>query len=330
MKITVLGCGAWGFAVGKLLSENGHDVMMWSHRSEAVTELLTRRSCYHLPGIVFPESMNATSSLEEALDGVDAVVLAVSSPFVNVLTQCAPYLKNRVPLLILTKGLMDTDDDFFVSDYVDRILGDKVSTAILSGPNLAPEVAKQLPAATVIASSDHDTAVFFQKLCSSRYFRAYTSSDVRGVEVGGILKNVIAVASGMMESMGMGKNATSALISRGLNEIARVGEFFGARRETFMGLSGVGDLVATCISDKSRNFQVGFHLAQEGDLDIVLKKLKFVCPEGVRTAKIIHGFAQKNKIDLPIVSAVYSVVYDQVLVKDAINGLMARELRAEF
>jgi glycerol-3-phosphate dehydrogenase (NAD(P)+) len=330
MKIAVIGSGAWGFSVGKVISENGHDVIMWSHRQKAVDDLSTHRSCYHLPGIVFPESMKATTSLQDALTGVDGVVLGVSSPFVNVLVECAPFLTHKVPLLILTKGLMDTDGDFFVSDYIKRILGDKVSTAILSGPNLAPEVAKQLPAATVIASEDHETAVFFQKLCSSRYFRVYTSSDVRGVEVGGILKNVIAVASGMMDAMGLGKNATSALISRGLNEIAKVGEFFGAKRETFMGLSGVGDLVATCISDKSRNFQVGYHLAQMGNLEAVLNKLQFVCPEGVRTSKIIHAFAEKNNIQLPIVSAVYSVVYEGFKVEDAIYQLMGRELRTEF
>jgi len=330
VKITVLGCGAWGLTVGKVMAENGHEVVMWSHREEAVSELRTTRAYSRLPGVTFPDSMDATTSLEACLSGTSAIVLAVSSPYVSVLAKCKGFLKTPVPILILTKGLLDSEGHFFVTDYIAKVMGEPFKYAILSGPNLAPEVARGLPAATVIASYDSETSVFFQKLCSNSYFRAYTSCDVRGVEVGGIIKNVIAVAAGMMESLGLGKNATSALIARGLHDIARFGELFGAKRETFLGLSGVGDLVATCTSDKSRNFQVGFQLAKLGDLASVIAYLKFASPEGIRTAKIIHEYAKAHQLDLPIVSAVYAVVYEGVAVKDAIHRLMSRELRTEF
>jgi glycerol-3-phosphate dehydrogenase (NAD(P)+) len=328
-KIAVIGCGAWGTTIAKVLADNGHEVRLWCHNQQVAAHINETHLLGLLPGIVLPDSISAVSNLEEAVLGSDCVVLGVASPYIDVLVTIKPLLTGQ-PLLSIGKGMLENRGYHFISEYCLSILGDDYPYALISGPNLALEIASGLPAASVVASRDEEVAVFFQKCLSNDYFRIYTSTDVVGVETGGVFKNVIAIAAGCIEGLHLGHNALSFLISRALLEMMQLGEFFGARKETFMGLSGLGDLITTCTSPKSRNWKVGFALASHADLSKALESVPGVVAEGVKTSKLVYELAQKNGLTLPIFTEIYLMLYCQKSAKDVMRDLMRRPLREEF
>jgi glycerol-3-phosphate dehydrogenase (NAD(P)+) len=327
-KISVIGCGAWGVTVAKVFCENKHETKVWCHDEQIAQKLNKDKIHPNLPNIKLPKELVAISDLQEAIESAEYLVFAVASNYVDVVTKIKPYFKAKVPILVLTKGLVEKENCLFVSDYLQVKLEQNIKLAVLSGPNLALEIALKQPAATVIAADDLKIAESFQKLISNNYFRAYTSTDLKGVELGGILKNAIAIAGGIIDGLGMGNNTKSALMTRGLVEMIRMGNHFGAKKETFYGLSGLGDLITTCTSDKSRNWNAGYNLAKQLN-KTNLEKADMQIAEGIKTAKIINNLAKKNNIEMPIISEIYKVIYEKKEPLKAISDLMQRELKKE-
>ncbi|MCP4050056.1 MAG: NAD(P)-dependent glycerol-3-phosphate dehydrogenase [bacterium] len=326
-KVTVLGCGPWGMAIARLLAKNGHNVLVWCHSEDIAEHIVHKRKNPILPDIILPENIDATSKLEESIDGSDYLFIAVASHFIRIIEKIIPVYKGA-PVITLTKGLLDDDNRLFISDYLKSLFGG-ARLAVLSGPNLAHEILLDLPAATVIASDDLKLAESFQLLLSNKSFRAYTADDIRGVELGGILKNIIAIAAGIVDGLSLGVNSKAALMSRSLQEIIRFGLFFGAQADTFYGLSGLGDLITTCNSSQSRNWNVGYQTAQKRDLNNTLTgKLAFA--EGVRASRIVYRISEDKNIDMPITEQVYKVLFEKKLPLTAINDLMVRNLRQEL
>ncbi|NQY73879.1 MAG: NAD(P)-dependent glycerol-3-phosphate dehydrogenase [Candidatus Margulisbacteria bacterium] len=253
--------------------------------------------------------------------------MALSSPYLKLLETVTPHLIDGNPLLSLTKGLR-SEDPIFISDYLSQTLGNKTPIAVLSGPNLALEIAKKQPSATVIASKDVSVATHFQNLLSNGYFRVYRSSDMRGVELGGVLKNIMAIAAGIVDGLQLGHNAKAALMARGLQEMIRFGTAFGAESHTFSGLSGLGDLIATCESPLSRNRTVGEALSKTQDIPAYLSSLT-VTAEGINTAKNVWKIAQDQQIDMPITEALFGVLVHGHSPRKSIESLMNRTLKSE-
>ncbi len=328
-KIAVLGCGAWGTTVAKILADNLHEVRLWCHSEEVAQAISRTHELSLLPGVRLPKTLKPTANLEEAMADVDAVVLGVASPYIDILERAKPFLKGQ-PVLSIGKGLLENRDQIFISDYCRSVLGSEYPFAILSGPNLAIEIAQELPAASVVASDMADVAQFFQTALSNHYFRIYTSTDVTGVEIGGVFKNAIAIAAGCVAGLGFGQNTLSLLLSRSLQEMSRFGRHFGAQSITFTGLSGLGDMITTCTSDKSRNFRVGLAIAKHHDLALAIESLGGVVAEGVKTTRVIYEMAKKKQLDLPILFEIYAMLYQNKSPKEAISSLMDRPLRAEF
>lgn len=321
--ISVIGAGAWGTTVAKLIAQKGHRVRLWARRQETADEI----NRYHtngryLPDILLPSEIEATSELADM--SADAVVIGIPSGYISVITDC--HFLGSVPILCLTKGLLDNPGMPFISDYVADVCRNS-SVAVLSGPNLAYEIALEKPALSVVASPQEDTTAFFQSLLNGPYFRVYASDDKRGVEVGGIFKNIIAIAAGVCDGLDIGSNAKAALISRGLIEMSRFGIGCGAKRpETFYGLSGLGDLVTTCHSTQSRNYQVGLSLARH---QVLRTDNPAYVAEGVRSAKIIYEMGRQRNLDLPIVNEIYSMLHGNKSPTAAIHTLMTRTPKYE-
>ncbi|MBG90995.1 MAG: glycerol-3-phosphate dehydrogenase [Actinobacteria bacterium] len=325
-KIAMIGAGAWASTIAQLLAENGAQVRIWTHRADLADHInQTRQHDHKLPEIRFHERVYASPKLESVLDGVQAVVMGVASPYIQVAEQVAELCPSGMLVLSLTKGLVAEQERG--SEYLERVLP-APKLAILSGPNLAKEIALKQPATSVVAAKDPDTARFFQERVSNDCFRAYTSADVVGVELGGILKNCIAIAAGCVDGLGLGSNTKAALMTRGLQEMIRFGMANGAEKNTFFGLSGLGDLIATCGSNLSRNYQVGYQVAKGKRLSDIQTQLNSVA-EGVRACKLVTKSAQEKGIELPIISEVYRVLYEDASPLDAIQRLMARDLKEE-
>lgn len=325
--ISVLGFGAWGATVAQILLSNGHEVRCWSHSDTSRDLYMFRKRHKGLGQTRLKAGLLVSCDPKEVLVNSDAVVVALPSKYLDLISQWQSFIPEGVPVLSLTKGLNNGSAGLFVSQYLTSVIP-KNPIAVLSGPNLANEIIQGLPAAAVIASRDLSAAKFFQKALSCATFRTYTSDDVAGVEIGGVLKNVMAIASGVASGLGLGTNLISALVSRSLVEMKRFGTLYNARPETFMGLSGVGDLVATCTSPLSRNFRLGLEIAK-GGFDIEHTSFE-VLPEGARTADLLNQVAQENNIELPILEAVYAVIYSDRDPQACIAELMHRDLKAEF
>ncbi len=329
-RAAVLGSGSWGTAFGKVLADAGTDVVLWARRPE-LAEAVTRdhENADYLPGIVLPGNLRATSDALEAVAGADFVVLAVPSQSLREnLSAVAPALGRDSVLVSLMKGV-ELGTMKRMSEVVCEVAdvpADRV--AVVTGPNLAKEIALGQPAATVVACTDDEVATRLQTACMTGYFRPYTNSDVVGCELGGAVKNVIALATGMAEGMGFGDNTKASLITRGLAETARLGAALGADPLTFSGLAGLGDLVATCTSPLSRNRTFGEKLGRGETLEEILGR-KQQTAEGVKSCRSILDLARKHDVDMPITEHVVAVVHDGMTPTDMVRGLMRRDAKSE-
>ncbi len=332
MKSAVLGAGAWGTALSKLLAEKGGTVSLWSRRRDlcnAVNE--SGENQRYLPGVKLPRAVTCVSDVSLALEGAETIVLAVPSHAMReVARAAAPYMQRGAPVISATKGI-ETESLMFM----DEVLAQEVpphsreKLAFLSGPSFASELAFHMPTAVVIAAHDEDVCAEVVQRLRTPYLRAYASDDVAGVECGGALKNVIAIASGAVQGMGFGHNTRAALLTRGLAENARLATARGGSAMTLAGLAGMGDLVLTCTGELSRNRTLGYELGQGRKLADVLANLGHVA-EGVTTAKSAHELSKRLAVDMPITSEVYAVLYRGKPAEQAVEDLMARELGYEF
>ena len=329
-RAAVLAAGSWGTAFGKVLADAGTDVVLWA-RGPGLAEAVnaTHENPDYLPGVVLPDRVTAVDSARAAVEGADFVVLAVPSQTLrDNLTHIAPVLPRDVVLVSLMKGV-ELGTTKRMSEVVCEVADVPTSrVAVVSGPNLAKEIAAGQPAATVVACSDLGTAERLQAACMTPYFRPYTNTDVVGCELGGAVKNVIALATGMAEGMGFGDNTKASLITRGLAETSRLGAALGADPRTFAGLAGLGDLVATCTSPLSRNRTFGEKLGRGATLEQLLAQ-KQQTAEGVKSCRSILDLARKHDVDMPITEQVVAVVHEGKQPKDMVRALMTREAKSE-
>jgi glycerol-3-phosphate dehydrogenase (NAD(P)+) len=328
--IAVIGAGSWGTTLAQLLAEKGKDVRLWVREPE-VCEGLRRDRINHtfLPGIRLPARLSYTQEFPEALDRAGVVLMAVPSHgFRQTLRDLKPYYPPGAVLLSATKG-MEIDSLLTMEGVAREEIGSAISFAVLAGPSFAREVAQKQPTAVTVASRQREIAHLIQRIFSAPYFRVYTSHDITGVELGGALKNVFAIGTGILFGMGLGDNPRAALITRGLAEMVRLGARLGANTMTLTGLAGVGDLILTCTGSQSRNFQVGVKLGQGIPVDQILAGMAMVA-EGVKTSRAVHLLASRLGVEMPIVTATYKILYENLAPKEAIKKLMARELKDEI
>ena len=332
MNVAVIGAGSWGTALAGLLAGKGFPVQLWVHdpgKAQAIET--TRENAVYLPGIRLPPSLHATASLEGALAGAELVLEVVPSHAVrDVMTRAAPLLKAGVPIVAASKGI-ENGTLLTMTEVLEDVLPTDLHPylCVLSGPSFAREVGLGLPTAVSVASRWERVAKKVQAAFSTPTFRVYTSLDVMGVELGGAMKNVIALAAGIAEGLGLGSNSRAALITRGLSEISRLAVKKGANPLTVSGLSGMGDLVLTCTGQLSRNRAVGIELGKGRKLDDVLGEMKMVA-EGVKNARSTHDLARKLEVDLPICETVYRILYENLSPRAAVSELLGREAKAEL
>ncbi len=327
-KISVIGDGGWGTTLAVLLAKKGFDVSLWGAFPEYVKIVKnTRENIKFLPGVKIQDNIAITSSLKEVLDGRDLVVLAVPSQFMrDVLKKMKNEdLKNK-RFVSVTKGI-ENGTLKRMSEVITECLG-KQKLAVLSGPTIALEVANLSPTTAVIASDDEELARDAQEAFFTDRFRVYTSEDMMGVEIGASLKNIIAIAAGTLDGLGFGTNAKAALLTRGLVEIVRLGVAMGAKRETFYGLSGLGDLTTTCVSQYSRNRWFGEEIGRGKKPSDILKETDMVV-EGVATSKAAYNLAKKHNVEMPITAEIYRVLYENKDPKIAVHDLMTRSPKPE-
>ena len=325
MKVTVLGAGAWGISLAKLLHESGNEVTLWAHNAERLARLAqTGRNEPYLPDVQLPTDWTTEPDIHKAVAAAELVVIAVASKAFRSVTR--HLLDFDGIALTCTKGI-EFDTGKTMSGILEQTMP-KAKVAALSGPTLALEVARNIPAATVVASQDEEAAKAIQGVFHRPTFRVYTSDDLQGVEMGGALKNVIAIAAGCGDGLGFGDNSKAALVTRGIVEMTRLGVASGAKRETFSGLSGIGDLVATCYSSLSRNRTFGERLGRGEDLPQILFNTANAA-EGYHAACSARQLAQKLKVPTPIINEVYAVLYEGKDARSAVMDLTARDAGAE-
>jgi glycerol-3-phosphate dehydrogenase (NAD(P)+) len=327
-RVAVIGAGSWGTAVASLVGAT-HATSLWVRSPDLAASMHeTRENATYLPDIRLPDGLGVTSSLEEALDGVTVVFMAVPSHgFRAVLSDMAPLADNVQAVVSLAKGI-EIGTNLRMSQVVAELLPG-VAAGVLTGPNLAREVAQGSPAACVVALPDEDLACRVQELVHTKTFRAYTGTDVVGCEIAGATKNVMAIAAGIGDGLGLGDNTRAVLITRGLAELGRLGVTLGGKVLTFGGLAGVGDLVATCASPKSRNRMVGFALGEGQSLDDIISGMHMVA-EGVKSAGPLVGLARAAGVEMPIAEQVDAIVEGQCSPAEALMSLMARPSRSEW
>lgn len=327
-NVGVLGAGSWGTALSVLLHENGHQVTIWSI-DKAEVEMLTRKREHEtkLPGVKLPEDMMITNDLKEAVTGRDFLVLAVPSPFTRATAKSmSPYIKEGQIIVDVAKGIEETTL-MTLSQQIEQEIP-QADVAVLSGPSHAEEVGRKLPTTCVIGAKTRKTAQYLQSMFISRVFRVYTSPDILGIELGGSLKNVIALAAGIADGLGYGDNTKAALITRGIAEIARLGVKMGGKIETFTGLTGIGDLIVTCASVHSRNRKAGFLIGQGRTMEQAMEEVKMVV-EGVYSAKAAAKLAKEYGVSMPIVDQVNAVLFEGKNPAEAVDELMLREHKSE-
>ena len=326
-KIGVIGAGSWGTALAILLNENGNDVTLWSHRETEAEHMRQSRECSKLPGIKIPEAVEITSDLKQAVSGKKVLVMVVPS---RCMRETAELLKECVApgtyVISAAKGIED-ETLFTMTDILEQVLP-QTDVAVLSGPSHAEEVAKLLPTTCVIGAHTEETARFLQELFMGPMFRVYISSDMLGIELGGALKNVIALAADIADGMGYGDNAKAALITRGSVEIGRLGIRMGGKPETFFGLTGIGDLIVTCASMHSRNRRAGILLGQGYTMKEAMKEVNMVV-EGVYSAKAAMALARKYDTELPIIEQVNQILFEGKDPKKVVADLMLRDKKTE-
>lgn len=328
-KVALLGAGAWGVALGVLLAENGNDVTMWTFlQSEAEMLINDRENKISLPGVKIPDSIKITTDLKEASIDKDMIVLATASRFIR--TTCAKikdFVRDNQIIINVAKGIEESTLMTMTDIISDEIPG--CDAVVLSGPSHAEEVGRGLPTTCVVGAKTAKTAKYVQDAFMNSRFRVYTSPDILGIEIGGSLKNVIALAAGMADGLGFGDNTKAALITRGMAEITRLGIAMGGKAETFAGLTGIGDLIVTCASMHSRNRRAGILIGQGKTMDEAMTEVNQVV-EGVYSAKAAMLLAKKYDVSMPIVEQVNKVLFENMSVKDGVSGLMERDKRTEI
>jgi len=332
LKVSVMGGGAWGAALSQLCASAGHEVRMWVYEPE-VAEAVNRdhENPDYLPGVKLDPGIRAHNDMEEALQEADLVLVVTPSHFVRkVMSKAAEYVPRDAILVTAAKGIED-DTLLTMSGVLEEVMPAEVSRRLvaLSGPSFAKEVAAGVPTAVVCACRDIRVAERVQHALSTDTFRIYSQTDVIGVELGGAVKNPIAIAVGIIDGMGLGHNARAALITRGLAEIARLGVKMGANPMTFAGLAGLGDLVLTCTGDLSRNRQVGLRIGKGETLSHIMKNRKSVA-EGVRNAATVYKLSQKMEVTMPVIEQVHLVLYAEKAPAMAVKDLMTRRLKSEI
>ena len=327
-NVGVLGAGSWGTALSVLLTENGHQVTVWSIDENEVKMLNEKREHeLKLPGVKLPDSLVITGNMEDTIRGRDFLVLAVPSPFTrSTAKKMAPYVADGQIIVDVAKGIEESTL-LTLSKQIEQEIP-QADVAVLSGPSHAEEVGRKLPTTCVVGAKTRKTAEYLQSMFISPVFRVYTSPDILGIELGGSLKNVIALAAGIADGLGYGDNTKAALITRGIAEIARLGVKMGGKIETFTGLTGIGDLIVTCASVHSRNRKAGYLMGQGMSMQEAMDEVKMVV-EGVYSAKAAAKLAEKYGVSMPIVDEVNAVLFDGKSPAEAVNDLMMRESRSE-
>ncbi|NOY80210.1 MAG: NAD(P)-dependent glycerol-3-phosphate dehydrogenase [Kiritimatiellaeota bacterium] len=328
--IVVLGDGGWGTALARLLCDNGHACTLWGPFPDHIEEMRRRgTNVRFLPGVPLPRSLELTGDLREALAGAELAILASPVPYLRALLERVAGLSMvDSPLFVNVAKGIEVATRQRVSEMVHEILG-AVRYAVLSGPSHAEEVARNVPTAVVAAAGAEEDARRVQGVFMNESFRVYTTDDVVGVELGGALKNVLALAAGICDGMGLGDNSKAALMTRGIAEMARLGQALGGRPETFSGLSGVGDLIVTCISRHSRNRHVGEELGRGRTLEEIQQEMGLVVAEGVKTARSAHALARRTGVAAPIIDQVYAALYEDKPPDQAVRELMTRAAKPE-
>ena len=331
-RIAVLGAGSWGTALANVLASNGHSTRLWAYEPAVADSInLNHRNDKYLPEVDLEPSLGATGDMAVALEDASVVVSVSPSHVVrNVIGEARRLLGDGLPLIVSASKGIEIRTDLRMSEVLREVLGEDMAggCVVLSGPSFAAELARRLPTAVTLASRDEANAVRVQGLFQNEHFRLYTQADLVGTELGGALKNVIALAAGISDGLGLGTNARAALMTRGLAEIGRLAERLGGEGATLAGLAGVGDLILTCTGDLSRNRQVGLAVGRGERLTDVLAGMAAVA-EGVRTTEAARDLAERHGVEMPIVGAVYSILYEDVDPRRALALLMSREPKPE-
>lgn len=326
-KISILGGGSWGIALAVLLHKNGHEITVWSALEQEIEMLRSTHEHKMLPGVKLPEDMRFTTDDEEAVKGRDLLVMAVASSYTRqTAKRLSPYVVQGQKIVNVAKGIED-HTLMTLSEIVEQEIPG-ADVAVLSGPSHAEEVSRGIPTTIVVGATTRETAEYLQNLFMNDVFRVYTSSDVLGMELGGALKNVVALAAGIADGLGYGDNTKAALITRGITEISRLGTAMGARFETFCGLTGIGDLIVTCASMHSRNRRAGILIGQGKTMEEAMAEVQMVV-EGVYSAKAAIGLSEKYHVQLPIIEQVNKVLFEGKTASEAVKDLMLRDKKIE-
>ena len=328
-SVSFLGCGSWGAALGNVLSRKGLPVVFWHRNPTIVDQLQRTRKHYLVEDLFFLKNVYFTNDIDYAISASQIIVLAIPSQSIRqLLLENDKIFKNQKIIVNVSKGI-EVDSLMTLSEVISDVYGDNYkSTVVLSGPSHAEEVVKKFPTTLVAASSNEEISKIIQKLFSNEYLRTYLNTDVRGVEIGGALKNVMAIAAGICDGINYGDNSKAALMTRGMAEIIRLGKQMGASGKTFRGLSGFGDLIVTCLSKHSRNRKVGEAIGGGESLVNIQKRMKMVA-EGVLTAKAVHNLRLKHSLEMPIHEAMYDILFMNKNPKDSVSELMNRKLSNE-
>ena len=326
MNISIIGSGSWGVALAVHLASVGHNVKIWSFMEEERDIINNEKRCKFLPGLVLPENISCSTNFEEVIEGTELILHVTPSKFTrSTFKQYKQYVGNK-PVIICGKGFeretLETLDEVILEEMPEAKVG------VLSGPSHAEEVSVAIPTALVIASKHQNILKLVQDTFMSEKMRIYTSNDVKGVELGGALKNIIAFCSGVAAGIGLGDNSFAALITRGLKEISRLGVELGGKEETFYGLSGLGDLIVTCLSEHSRNRKAGFLIGQGISLEDTKKEVGMVI-ESIDNIEVAYELGKLHNIEMPIVETVYKVLYKNLDPKEAVKNLMTRDKKKE-
>jgi len=328
-SISFLGCGSWGGALGDMLSKKGVPVVFWHRNPKTIDQIQNTGKHYLIADLQFTKNVKFTNDISFAIDASPIIVLAIPSQSIRkLLVQNNSIFSNKKIIVTVSKGI-ENDSLMTMSEVINDVYGeDYKRTVVLSGPSHAEEVVKKFPTTLVAASKNDSSSKIIQKLFSNEYLRTYLNKDVKGVEIGGAMKNVMAIAAGICDGINYGDNSKAALMTRGMTEIIRLGKKMGARGKTFRGLSGFGDLIVTCLSQHSRNRKVGQAIGEGESLSSIKKRMKMVA-EGVLTTKSVHQLRIKYSLEMPIHEAMYEILFMGKSPKDSVSELMNRKLSNE-
>lgn len=325
MKVSIIGAGSWGTALAQAANDNNHSVTIYARSAATVAEINTHNTNKrYLQEAILSEKIIATSSLKETIDFADVLILAVPTKAMrNICEEVNKYLKTPKHIIHVSKGL-EVDTNLRMSEVIEDVINKEnlLGVGVLSGPSHAEELILRHPTVVAIASKNEELTKIAQQIFQNEYFRIYVNEDIIGVEIGGSLKNIIALGCGMLDGLGLGDNAKAALINRGLIEIIRIGKKLGANELTFIGLGGIGDLIVTCTSKHSRNYNCGYLIGKGYTLEEATKKLAMVA-EGVRTTKVCYFLAKKYNVYMPITENIYNVLYNNMSIEQCVSNLMS-------